>query len=162
MRFYQTSHIYRSKLVCLTTTTLQIKSMKFAVVSSLLLAAASSCYAFVPSAGLMRKSSTIMMASRDETSRRDALGNVFRSLAFAGLSTALLNGASSPVNAKDKLEYLQEPTPVSTYTLQPIMMTSAGALMCVEDGNCSFPSILCNNRSLKLCKRRPWLSKRLR
>lgn len=64
---------------------------------------------------MARHQTMIMSASKNGyESRADAIQGAFRSLALAGISTVLLNGASSPAYAKDKKpEYLQEPTPVS-------------------------------------------------
>ena len=96
--------------------------MKFIVASSVVAVAAltTSCQAFMPATGVdkpvvgnvMRKM-TIMAASNGQSTRGEAVQSLFRSLALAGMSTALVNGASSPANAKEKVEYLQEPTPVS-------------------------------------------------
>jgi hypothetical protein len=62
-----------------------------------------------------RAEAVVLNAARTNeaaSSRQQHLGNAFRSLTLAGLGTAaVLAQGMAPVNAREKVEYLKEPTP---------------------------------------------------
>lgn len=67
-----------------------------------------------PSISSSRPDVVVLRAARTNegvSSRQQHLGNAFRSLSLAGFGAAVLAQGAGPVNAREKVEYLKEPTP---------------------------------------------------
>jgi len=74
-----------------------------------------SAFFVAPTLPSSRADAVVLNAARTNeavSSRQQHLGNAFRSLTLAGLGTAaVLAQGAAPASAREKVEYLKEPTP---------------------------------------------------